>query len=84
MFLFLLLLLLISKNISLYLYHDIYYLVLSNINTTYEQIRTFYSTISEFATLTSHSETFKMKLFEHGKIIMKKNAIETGIKYFLT
>ena len=74
----------LSKNISLYLYHDIYYLVLSNINTTYEQIRTFYSTISEFATLTSHSETFKMKLFEHGKIIMKKNAIETGIKYFLT
>lgn len=73
----------LSKNISLYLYHDIYYLVLSDINTAYEQIHAFYSTISEFASLVSHSETFKMKLFEHGNVIMKKNAIETGIKYFL-
>ena len=47
-------------------------------------IHTFYSTISEFASLASHSETFKMKLLEHGKAIMKRNAIETGIKYFLS
>lgn len=74
----------LAKTISLYLYNDTYYLVLSNINANYEQINVFYSTISEFATLISHSETFKTKLFEHGKPLMKKNAIETGIKYFVS
>ena len=74
----------LAKTISLYLFNDTYYLILSNINTNYMYVSTFYSTISEFATLTSHSETLKMKLFEHGKAIMKRNAIETGIKYFLS
>ena len=74
----------LSKNISLYLYNDTYYLVVSNINTEYEYISNFYSTISEFAVLVSHSETFKLKLFEHGKPVMKRNAIETGIKYFVS
>ena len=71
-----------AKNISLYLFHNTYYLVLSNINTNYPYIHAFYSTISEFASLISHSETFKIKLLEHGKAVMKRNAIETGIKYF--
>ena len=74
----------LAKNIALYLLNDTYYLILSNINTNYACIHTFYSTISEFASLASHSETFKMKIFEHGKAIMKRNAIETGIKYFLS
>lgn len=74
----------LAKTISLYLFNDTYYLILSNINTNYMYVSTFYSTISEFATLTSHSETLKMKLFEYGKAIMKRNAIETGIKYFLS
>ena len=74
----------LAKNISLYLYNDTYYIVLSHIHTEYEQIQSFYSVISEFATLVSHSETFELKLLEHGKAIMKKNAIETGIKYFGT
>lgn len=74
----------LAKNISLYLFNDTYYLVLANINTNYEYISAFYSTISEFASLTSHSETFKLRLFEHGKAVMKKNAIETGIQYFVS
>ncbi len=74
----------LAKNIALYLFNNSYYLILSNINTDYTYIHTFYSTISEFASLASHSETFKMKLLEHGKAIMKRNAIETGIKYFLS
>ena len=74
----------LAKTISLYLYNDTYYLVLSNINAKYEYMNIFYSTISEFATLVSHSDTLKTKLFEHGKSLMKKNAIETGIKYFLS
>ncbi len=74
----------LAKTIALYLFNDTYYLILSNINTESAYIHTFYSTISEFASLASHSETFKMKLLEHGKAIMKRNAIETGIKYFLS
>ena len=73
----------LAKNIALYLFNNTYYLILSNINTDYTYIHAFYSTISEYASLASHSETFKMKLLEHGKPIMKRNAIETGIKYFL-
>ncbi len=74
----------LAKNISLYLYNNTYYLVLSNINAQYTYLSIFYSTISEFASLVSHSETFKTKLFEHGKSLMKKNAIELGIKYFVS
>ena len=73
----------LAKNISLYLYNDTYYLILANINAKYESLSIFYSTIAEFANLVSHSETFKTKLFEHGKALMKRNAIETGIKYFV-
>ena len=74
----------LAKTIALYLFNDTYYLILSNIHTEYTHIHAFYSTISEFANLASHSETFKMKLLEHGKSIMKRNAIEMGIKYFLS
>ena len=73
----------LCKNISLYIYNDVYYLTLSDINIDYEYINTFYSAISEFATLVSHSDTFYTKLAEHGKIIIKKNAIDLGIKYFV-
>ena len=74
----------LAKNISLYLFNNTYYLILSNININNSQLHAFYSAISEFANLYSHSETFKTKLLEHGKAIMKRNAIETGIKYFLS
>lgn len=72
-----------AKNISLYLYHDIYFLVVKNINTKYELLNRFYSTVLEFSKLSSYSENFENKLIEHGKVIMKKNAIELGIQYFV-
>lgn len=72
----------LSKNTILYLYNDTYYLVLKNINTDYENINMFYSTISEFAKLSSFSSNFSNKLLEHGKIIIKKDAIDIGIQYF--
>ena len=72
----------LSKNTSLCLYKNTYYLIFSNINTQYKYLNSFYSTISEFATLVSHSEELKVKLFEHGKIIMKKNALAIGFEYF--
>lgn len=74
----------LSKNVSLYLYNNIYYLVLKNINLDYQYITTFYSIISEFAKSSSFSSSFSNKLLEHGKIIIKKDAINIGIHYFDT
>lgn len=73
----------LSKNISLYLYNNTYYLVAKNINISYEYIKLFYSIASEFGKLLSSTKEFENKLIEHGKVIMKKNAIDTGIKYFV-
>ncbi|MCI8655324.1 MAG: adaptor protein MecA [Clostridia bacterium] len=72
------------KNVSLCLYNDTYYLILSNINNDFEFLKAFYSSISEFATFVSNSMYFEHKLLEHGKIIFKNNAIQNGYKFFGT
>lgn len=72
----------LAKNITLYLWKDTYYLILKNINTKYENINLFYSTLSEFGKLLSFSNVFEYKLLEHGKVLIKKNAIDIGIKFF--
>ena len=71
-----------SKNMSLYLYNDVYYLSISDINLSNPNLKNFYATISEFAKLVTHSNNFERKLLEHGKVIIKKNAIKKGIDYF--
>ena len=72
----------ISKNISLYLYNDIYYLVIQNINLKYPLLKTFHSIALEFGKPYSNSKLFISKLFEHGTNIIKKNAIKTLTKHF--
>ena len=72
-----------AKNISLYEYKNSYYLVFSSIDTNYLYINLFYSSISEFANLSSTSLVFRSKLIEHGKPIFKSNAIKKGIQYFV-
>ncbi len=72
----------LAKNISLYLWKDSYYLVLKNVNHKYPLLNLFYSTLSEFGKLTSPSHYFEYKLLEHGKVLLKKNAIAMGITYF--
>lgn len=74
---------LLSKNIDLYNYQDTYYLILKNINNSYVNKIIFYSLISEFSEPVSFSNTFENKLIEYGNIIIRKNAIEKGIKYFV-
>lgn len=71
-----------SKNISLYFYNNTYYLAISDINLKYPNLKNFYATISEFAKLVTHSNNFESKLLEHGKVIIKKNAIKKGMDYF--
>lgn len=72
----------LAKAISLYCYNNTYYLVLNNINTAYPDLKTFYASIAEFGKLVSNSPHFEGKLLEHGKLIMKHNALTKGIKYF--
>lgn len=81
----------INKNIStkrlyksaiLYHYNNNYYLVIEGINKSHKFLNLFHSSILEFANTTSFTPNFKFKLAEHGKIIVKNNAINTGIKYF--
>lgn len=72
----------LAKNVALYSWKDSYYLILRDINSAYENVNLFYSTLSEFGKLLSFSNGFEYKLLEHGKVIIRKNALSTGFKYF--
>lgn len=72
----------ICKNISLYSLNNTYYLILSNINTQYKNLAKFYIAVTEFAKFVGNTTCLESKIKEHGKPIMNKNAICTGIKYF--
>ncbi len=66
----------------MYLWNDSYYLILRTIYLDNKNIDLFYSTLSEFGKLLPYSNSFEYKLLEHGKVIMKKNAIDVGIRFF--
>ena len=72
----------LSKNTYLYLYNNTYYLFMKNINIDNIALKNFYSIASEFLIPVHYSNNFESKLLEHGKLIIKGNAIVTGIKYF--
>lgn len=72
----------LARSMVLYLYNDIYYLCISNINIENSNIKQLYTLITEFGTYVDNSEVFSRKLNECGKIIMKNNAVKTCIKYF--
>lgn len=72
----------LSKNSSLYLYDDTYFLIITDINLDFNYLKQFYTTISEFAKLMPNPDNFERKLFEYGKPIMKRNAIGRSIEYF--
>lgn len=71
------------KNISLYLYNNTYYLFFKNIDISYN-FKPIYLLVAEFASPLPHTSSFENKLLEHGKVIIKNNAISTGIKYFVS
>lgn len=69
-------------NSSLFEYKSRYYLVLSNIKANVDLLKSFCSSIVEFATYVDNSDLFESKLLEYGKPIMKDNAIADCIKHF--
>lgn len=73
----------LSKNSTLYLWKNTYYLVLNNIHTKCQNVNLLYSILSEFGKLISFSSNFEYKLLEHGKVLIKKNAITIGINFFI-
>lgn len=73
----------ISKASSLYFYKNTYYLIFNNTKISQKLSKLLYITVSEFLSPYSFSNVFENKLFEYGKLIIKSNAINTGIKYFL-
>lgn len=70
------------KSAILYLFNNTYYLVIDKINLSNNSILVLHTSLLEFSNLENYTKNFKFKLKEHGKIIMKNNAISTGIKYF--
>lgn len=71
------------KNISLYLYNNTYFLIIKNVSIYDDLLKSLISLVSEFATPVKTTHSFENKLLEHGKLIIKHNAILTGIKYFV-
>ena len=70
------------KTSLLYNYNNTYYLVIDGINLSHKSLNLFHSSLLEFSTLLRYTKNFKFKLKEHGKLFIKNNAINTGIKYF--
>lgn len=73
----------IAKRISLYFYNDTYYLIFCNLNLNYKNLSKLFSIISEFSTIVRQSNSFEARIFEYGRPIIKRNALQTGIKYFV-
>lgn len=72
----------LTKNASLYLWKSSYYLILKNINIKSNDSFLLYALLSEFAKIISFSDNFENKLLEYGTSIIKKDALNTGIKFF--
>lgn len=72
----------LAKFTSLYTYQDAYFLIITNINLNYTNLKKFYSIITEFAKSINHADSFESKLLEYGKPIMKRDALNRCIKHF--
>lgn len=70
------------KTISLYSYHEKYYLVLTDLTMNNHLLKSFCSSITEFAHFINDSQLFESKLNEYGTLMMKEHAITTCIKHF--
>ena len=71
-----------ADTISLFEYNSKYYLVISNIHINANLLKSFCSSITEFASFIDDASLFETKLLEYGNLIMKNNAINTCIKHF--
>lgn len=71
-----------AKSISLYSYHEKYYLAFTDINLNCAILKSFCSSITEFAHFINNSSLFESKLLEYGTLMIKDSAIDTCMKHF--
>ena len=71
-----------TDSISLYSYNNKYYLIFTNIKANTNLLKSFCSSITEFAQFVDNASLFESKLLEYGKLVIKNNAISTFIKHF--
>lgn len=64
-----------TSNSKLYLYNQKYYLVIDKLPENLDFIKVLSSSVLEFGKFVSNSDTYKNKIVEYGKIVIKKNAI---------
>lgn len=72
----------LAEKVLLYKYQHTYYLALNGINVGFSDLKKLFSSITEFATFVSHSKAFSAKLSESGKLVLKHNALNIGMKHF--
>lgn len=72
----------IAEKILLYLYKNAFYLVLSNLDTEYDNITKFCTIITEFGSYVSNPEIFVHKLNECGNLFIKHNAFKKSFLYY--
>ncbi len=72
----------VSEKISVYLYNDLYYLVLNNLNTQYKNIAKFYTGITEFGSYVANPDLFISRLYESGALVIKNNAFKRSLSHF--
>lgn len=72
-----------ARNIALYQYKNKYYLVLDNLCMDLHLLKSFATSITEFAHFVNgNSFLFESKLMEHGLIVFKEKAISECFKHF--
>ncbi len=72
-----------SSHVRLYEYHDKYYFVLEEIQMNVNLLKSFTSSITEFAHFIDNSDLFESKLLEYGTVIFKDNAVTQCLKHFV-
>lgn len=72
----------IAQKISVFLYNDLYYLVLDNLNPEYQDINKFYTGITEFGSYIASADLFISRLCESGTTFIKNNAFKKSLSYF--
>ncbi len=72
-----------TSHTRLYEYGDNYYFVLEDIKMNDHLLKSFASSITEFARFIEDSDLFESKLLEYGTIIFKDHAIRECLKHFI-
>lgn len=72
----------ISKDITLHLFKNTYFLLIEDINLNYIYAKPLLNYISEFGAFSHNSNILSYELSEYGKLIFKNNAIKLCLKYF--